>query len=236
MKHIPFLISLLGISVIIPNLVMAEQQPKAGQLDARIRTVAYQENDVVAVQSHYGISTLVVFADEEIIETITLGDTQSWLVEPNARQNMVFLKPIEPDAASNMNIVTNRRIYNFALNKRNRLLPCALPIQMMRLIKDSGIKQRRQLPIPILLVSMVKKPTIVMPIREMAGCALLPPLMTGKRLTSNSKVQSPLFLSLATKEKKGSSISAVARTSSLLTEFMLNSPCAAAGKPPACLI
>jgi len=59
---------------------------------------------------------LVVFADEEVIETITLGDTKSWLVEPNARQNMVFLKPIEPDAASNMNIVTNRRIYNFALN------------------------------------------------------------------------------------------------------------------------
>jgi len=102
--------------VAFSSLALAEQKPKAGQLDARIRTVAYRENDVVAVQSHYGISTLVVFADEEIIETITLGDTKSWLVEPNARQNMVFLKPVEPDAASNMNIVTNRRIYNFALN------------------------------------------------------------------------------------------------------------------------
>jgi len=100
----------LSTSMVAPNLGMAEQQPKAGQLDARIRTITYRENDVVAIQSHYGISTLVVFADEEIIETITLGDTKSWQVEPNARQNMVFLKPVEPDAASNMNIVTNRRI------------------------------------------------------------------------------------------------------------------------------
>jgi len=109
------IVALIG-NVAFSGLALAEQQPKAGQLDARIRTVAYRENDVVAVQSHYGISTLVVFADEEIIETITLGDTKSWLVEPNARQNMVFLKPVELDAASNMNIVTNRRIYNFALN------------------------------------------------------------------------------------------------------------------------
>jgi len=108
-------VALIG-NVVFSGFALAEQLPKAGQLDARIRTVAYREHDVVAIQSHYGISTLVVFADEEIIETITLGDTKSWLVEPNARQNMVFLKPVEPDAASNMNIVTNRRIYNFALN------------------------------------------------------------------------------------------------------------------------
>jgi len=57
--------------VAFSSLALAEQQPKAGQLDARIRTVAYRENDVVAIQSHYGISTLIVFADEEIIETIT---------------------------------------------------------------------------------------------------------------------------------------------------------------------
>ncbi|WP_188318035.1 P-type conjugative transfer protein VirB9 [Bartonella choladocola] len=94
----------------------AERLPQGGRLDGRIRTVTYKIDDVVAIKAAYGISTMVLFGDDETIETITLGDTVSWQVIPNSKKNILFLKPVEPNAVSNMNVVTNRHVYSFALN------------------------------------------------------------------------------------------------------------------------
>src|SRR5690606_13384200 len=58
----------------------AAQTPKSGSLDARVTSVTYQENNVVQVFATYGISTMIIFDEDEKFETISLGDTESWQV------------------------------------------------------------------------------------------------------------------------------------------------------------
>ena len=50
----------------------AAQTPKGGSLDARVTSVTYQENNVVQVFATYGISTMVIFDEDEKFETISL--------------------------------------------------------------------------------------------------------------------------------------------------------------------
>lgn len=92
------------------------QTPKAGRLDARITSVTYQENNVVQVHASYGISTMIVFDEEEKFQTISLGDSESWQVVPAEQGNILFVKPIARNVTTNMNVVTSRRIYFLELN------------------------------------------------------------------------------------------------------------------------
>ena len=93
----------------------AETTPVPGIADPRIRTVAYNANNVVVIDASYGISTMIVLGDNEHIETIAVGDSVAWRVEPNKHGNIIFLKPVAPNAATNMNVVTDQRLYTFAL-------------------------------------------------------------------------------------------------------------------------
>lgn len=93
----------------------AEATPAPGAADPRIRTVTYNANNVVAVDANYGTSTMIVLGEGERIETIAVGDSVAWKVEPNKRGNIIFLKPVAPKASSNMNVVTDARLYSFVL-------------------------------------------------------------------------------------------------------------------------
>lgn len=92
------------------------QTPKGGRLDARVTSVTYQENNVVQVFATYGISTMIVFDEDEKFETISLGDTESWQVVPAEKGNILFLKPIARNVTTNMNVVTSKRIYFLELH------------------------------------------------------------------------------------------------------------------------
>jgi type IV secretion system protein VirB9 len=94
----------------------AAQTPKGGSLDARVTSVTYQESNVVQVFATYGISTMIIFDEEEKFETISLGDTESWQVVPAEKGNILFVKPIAKNVTTNMNVVTSRRIYYFELH------------------------------------------------------------------------------------------------------------------------
>jgi type IV secretion system protein VirB9 len=91
------------------------QTPTGGSLDPRVTSVTYQENNVVQVFATYGISTMIVFDEEERFETISLGDTESWQVVPAEKGNILFVKPIAKDVTTNMNVVTTKRIYYLEL-------------------------------------------------------------------------------------------------------------------------
>lgn len=104
----------------------AERQPEPGAADSRVRHVVYNPRDVVDVLGHYGYQTLIQFADYEQIENISIGDSLAWQVVPNERGNLLFLKPIEKDAETNLTVVTSapttengtglsQRIYVFSL-------------------------------------------------------------------------------------------------------------------------
>ncbi len=94
---------------------IAAQTPKGGSLDRRIASVVYQENNVVQVFATDGISTMIIFDDDEKFQTISLGDTDSWQVVPAEKGNILFVKPIARNATTNMNVVTTKRIYYLEL-------------------------------------------------------------------------------------------------------------------------
>jgi len=122
----PKTISLLALLLLAPLAAEAENSPTPGPADARVRTVVYNPRDVVNILGHYGYQTLVRFADYEQIENISIGDSLAWQVVPNERGNLLFLKPIEKNAETNLTVVTStpsandpsgvsQRIYVFAL-------------------------------------------------------------------------------------------------------------------------
>ena len=115
-------VAALACCVLSASLGNAEVSPTPGRADPRIRDVIYNPDNVVAIDASYGTSTMIVLQDDEKIETLALGDSIAWKVEPNHRGNIIFVKPVEKDAASNLGVVTSKRIYTFYL-KANFLAP-----------------------------------------------------------------------------------------------------------------
>jgi len=93
----------------------AEKDPAAVKADTRIRKVIFSPDDVVIVYGTLGVSSMIVFGETEQIRTVSMGDTVSWEVKPDQTKRYIFLKPLERDATTNMNVVTSSRIYNFQL-------------------------------------------------------------------------------------------------------------------------
>ncbi|WP_421405565.1 TrbG/VirB9 family P-type conjugative transfer protein [Agrobacterium fabrum] len=94
----------------------AAQTPASGRLDPRVTSVVYQPNNVVRVFATYGISTMIIFDEDEKFETVALGDTESWDVVPTDKGNILFVKPKARQVSTNMNVVTTKRIYYLELN------------------------------------------------------------------------------------------------------------------------
>lgn len=112
-------ISLMAVSLAFTP-VQAAQSPRPGPLDRRVTEITYRENDVVRINATYGISTMIIFGTDEKFETIALGDTESWQVVPTEKGNILFVKPVAKDASTNLNVVTNKRIYYFELFDHDR--------------------------------------------------------------------------------------------------------------------
>lgn len=112
MKALPIL-ACLACELAIAGGVSAAQVPTAGALDARIKTVTYNPSNVVRIIGHFGYSTDIEFASGEEVLSVALGDTLAWAVAPV--KNHIFVKPREPNAATNMTIITNKRVYQFDL-------------------------------------------------------------------------------------------------------------------------
>lgn len=93
----------------------AAQPTRPGPEDSRVRSVVYKARDVVQINGHYGFTTSIKFHDSEVVETITIGDSEAWQVTKPSQPNLIFLKPLEKNADTNMTVVTNKRIYNFML-------------------------------------------------------------------------------------------------------------------------
>lgn len=92
----------------------ALQSPRPIATDSRIRTVRFSANEVYQFIGHYGYQSSIEFADDEKIQTVSIGDSVAWLVNPSG--NRLFLKPIEQNALTNMTIITDKRSYLFELH------------------------------------------------------------------------------------------------------------------------
>jgi type IV secretion system protein VirB9 len=109
----------------ISGLAHAERAPKEGPQDPRIRTVVYSPRDVVRIEVHYGYHTAIELAEDERIQTLTMGDSESWEAVKDGSERRIFLKPREEGANTNMIVVTDRRTYTFALVGRSSKQPVA---------------------------------------------------------------------------------------------------------------
>lgn len=117
---------------------LAESTPRSVKADERIRTVTHQKDNIVFLSGMMGVSTMVVFNDDEQISTVAMGDSQSWQAVPDQSKKFLFIKPLEPNAVTNMNVVTTRRVYNFMMKGARLAIPgtlsssCGFPIRTMR--------------------------------------------------------------------------------------------------------
>ena len=93
----------------------AERLPRAGSADARVKTLTYHANDVYRLNGHYGFTTTIELSPKESIETISIGDSESWQITKPSRPNVLFVKPLEPNAQTNMTVFTTHRVYTFEL-------------------------------------------------------------------------------------------------------------------------
>lgn len=89
--------------------------PPPGVVDPRIRTMMYDPEQVVALAGHLGYQMVIEFGADERIENVSIGDSVSWQVTPNRAANLLFVKPVERNAATNMTVITSRRRYVFEL-------------------------------------------------------------------------------------------------------------------------
>ena len=99
-----------------PALAAVAPLPSAG--DPRMRVAKYAPEEVVELVGDLGYQLTIEFGDGERIENVSIGDAQGWQVTPNRKANLLFLKPIDHIAPTNMTVVTNLRRYAFELKVR----------------------------------------------------------------------------------------------------------------------
>jgi type IV secretion system protein VirB9 len=109
---------LLTCSLAAPSLANAAESPRAGVVDPRIRTIAYNSDEVVLLTGYLGYQTMIEFEPDERIENVSIGDSTGWQVTPNHKANLLFLKPMGVTGPTNMTVVTNLRRYAFDLRAR----------------------------------------------------------------------------------------------------------------------
>ncbi len=83
--------------------------------DDRIQQIEFNPERVVRIDACLGFQTMIEFASDERIENVGVGDAQQWLVVPNARADLLFIRPTQAQSHSNMTVATSRRRYIFEL-------------------------------------------------------------------------------------------------------------------------
>ena len=101
--------------LILSALALAAVAMPAAASDPRLVTKPYRADEVVRIDGRAGVQATVMFADDEQIENVAIGDSNAWQVTPNKRANMLFVKPLAPAARTNMTVVTSARTYVFDL-------------------------------------------------------------------------------------------------------------------------
>ena len=101
-------------AVLIAALALSLSAPAAAQ-DSRLQTLVFDENAVVRIDGKVKVQTTIKFAPDEVIENVAIGDSAAWQVQPNKAQSILFVKPLEQAARTNMTVVTDKRTYLFDL-------------------------------------------------------------------------------------------------------------------------
>lgn len=104
------------ISAMSGGAANAERGSRSLPVDHRVHTITYQPDEVYKMTGHYRYQSSIEFSPDEEIQTISMGDSTAWLMNPSG--NRLFLKPVEQDATTNMTLITNKHVYLFELRAR----------------------------------------------------------------------------------------------------------------------
>jgi type IV secretion system protein VirB9 len=99
----------------VPLAVQARDLPRPGAIDPRIQTVEYDPNQVVVLRGTLGYQFMLELAPDERIETVSVGDSLGWQVTPNRNANVLFIKPVDAHATTNLTVLSDKRRYVFEL-------------------------------------------------------------------------------------------------------------------------
>ena len=91
--------------------------------DPRLVTITFDDSRVFTINGRVKVQTTIKFAPDEMIENVAIGDSDAWQVQPNKAQSILFVKPLQPTARTNMTVVTSRRTYLFDLVASMRNAP-----------------------------------------------------------------------------------------------------------------
>jgi type IV secretion system protein VirB9 len=111
------------IRALIPALALATVATAASADDPRVVEKLYQPSQIVRIEGKTKVQATIAFAEDEHIENVAIGDSQSWQVTPNKRANLLFVKPLSATATTNMTVVTDRHTYLFDLVASPRAKP-----------------------------------------------------------------------------------------------------------------
>jgi len=96
--------------------------------DSRLISRLYDPDAVVRIEGKAGVQASIAFDEDEHIENVAIGDSNSWQVTPNKRANLLFVKPLAANARTNLTVLTDRHAYYFDLVAS----PGARPLYVLR--------------------------------------------------------------------------------------------------------
>ncbi len=94
----------------------AVQYSKPIAINPHIRIINYSPNEIHSYTGFYNYVASILFEDGEKIVTIAIGDPTAWQITPSGSR--LFIKPLQNDPETNALIITNKRVYHFALDAK----------------------------------------------------------------------------------------------------------------------
>jgi len=91
--------------------VYAELTPARGLVDPRVRVVAYDPEQVIKLHGFVGYQIHFQFAEGETFVNLAAGDNKA--LDVGYEANHLVLKPLAEKVATNITVITNRRVYQF---------------------------------------------------------------------------------------------------------------------------
>ena len=120
MTH-PLTLPVLGLLISMTALpAFSETAPKPGSHDARVTYATYQEGQVYRINTRLRNVTLVELGEGEKIQSIAIGDLESFKIDKLERANLFIIKPVVAGATTNLTVETQRNIYFLQVTEGGR--------------------------------------------------------------------------------------------------------------------
>ena len=83
--------------------------------DTRLVQFPFDQDNTYLVLSKPRAVTHLQFAPDEGIQSVAVGDTQNWEINPTKNRKNIFIKPKFEDQETSLTVLTNKRTYQFVL-------------------------------------------------------------------------------------------------------------------------